>query len=213
VVTLVEGLYLLADDDASGKLLIEHTHLDLGLGGARLMDLVLRQRVTLVHSHVAVVDRAPTGDQLLDTALSAVAGEPKAHEPEYWVRHLARGVRNVVRDRLVKDGVLRRDDHKVLGLIPVHRTPQADGRIEHELVDHLYDAVVLGHPASPETAALAALALAIGLERHLFTRSDRRAIQHRMVQIAEGQWVAEAVSHTIGAVNAALGIDSPVVAD
>jgi hypothetical protein len=34
-----------------------------------------------------------------------------------------------------------------------------------------------------------------------------------MVQIAEGQWVAEAVSHTIGAVNAALGIDPPVVAD
>ena len=58
------------------------------------MDLVLRQRVALVHSHVAVVDRAPTGDQLLDTALSAVAGEPKAHEPEYWVRHLARGARH-----------------------------------------------------------------------------------------------------------------------
>ena len=113
-----------------------------------------------------------------------------------------------VEDRLVKAGVLRRDDHRVLGLIPVHRTPQADGRIEHELVDQLYDAVVLGHPASPETAALAALALAVGLGRHLFPRSDRRAIQHRMIQIAEGQWVAEAVSHTIGALNAALGIPS-----
>ena len=54
--TLAEYLFLLADDDATGSLLIEHTFLDLGLGGALLMDLVLRRRVTLVESHVAVVD-------------------------------------------------------------------------------------------------------------------------------------------------------------
>ena len=206
MVTLAEDLFLLADDDASGQLLIEHTYLDLGLGGALLLDLVLRDRVTLVDAHVAVVDPTPTDDGLLDAALSAIVGEPKAHEPDYWVRHLARKARRAVEDRLVASGVLRLDDHRVFGFIPVHRTPQADGRIEHELVDHLHDAVVLGHPASPETAALASLALAVGLERHLFPRCDQRAIQDRMVEIAEGRWVGEAVSQAIGAVNAALGI-------
>jgi hypothetical protein len=50
--------------------------------------------------------------------------------------------------------VLQRDDRKVLGFIPVHRTHEADARLHHDLVDHLHDAVVLGHRPSRETAVL-----------------------------------------------------------
>ena len=72
-----------------------------------------------------------------------------------------------------------------------------------------------GHPASRETAALVSLALAVGLEQHLFPRSDRRAVRHRMRGIAAGEWAGAAVKHTIDAVNAALGItvSSEAVAD
>jgi hypothetical protein len=206
VVTLAEELYLLADDSTTGRPLIDPTHLGLGLGGALLLDLALRQRVALVDSHVTVTDPAPTGDPLLDAALATLSAETRPHDPEHWVRHLARGVRHAVQDRLVAAGVLQRDDRKVLGFIPVHRTHEADGRLHHELVDHLHDAVVLGHRPSRETAALASLALAVGLERHLFPRSDRRAVEQRMAEIAEGQWVGSAVRHVIDADNAAMGI-------
>jgi Golgi phosphoprotein 3 (GPP34) len=218
MVTLAEDLYLLSGDGATGRLLIDTTQLDLGLGGAQLLDLVLQQRVALVDDHVAVTDRAHTDDPLLDTALAAMADQARAHEPEYWVRHLARGAHHAVQDRLVAAGVLRRDDHKVLGVIPVHRTPETDHRLHDELVDHLHDAVVLGHVPSRETAALASLALAVGLEQHLFPRSDRRAVRQRMAEVAEGQcpeghWVAAAVKHTIDAVNAAMGIAPPLAYD
>jgi hypothetical protein len=206
VVTLAEELYLLADDSATGRPLIDTTHLDLGLGGALLLDLDLRDRVALVESHVAVTDPAPTGDPLLDAALATVSSATRAHDPEHWIRHFARGARHAVQDRLVATGVLQRDDRKVLGFIPVHRTHEADGRLHHELVDHLHDAVVLGHRPSRETAALASLTLAIGLERHLFPRSDRRVVEQRIAEIAEGRWVGSAVRHAIDAVNAALGI-------
>ena len=218
MVTLAEDLYLLASDGDTGRLLIDTTYLDRGLSGALLLELVLQRRVGSVDYHVTMSDSTPTGDPLLDTALAEVAGESKAHEPEYWVRHLARGVRHAVQDRLVAEGVLRRDDHKVLGVIPVHRTPETDQRLHHELVDHLHDAVVLGHPPSRKTAALATLALAVGLEQHLFPRSDRRAVRHRMAEVAEsgcaeGQWVGAAVRHTIDAVNAAMGITPPPAYD
>jgi hypothetical protein len=203
--TLAEDLYLLASD-ATGRFWIDTTYLDLGLGGALLLDLVLQDRVALVDSHVAVIDPTPTGDPLLDSALADLAAEARAHGPEHWIRHLARGARHAVQDRLVEAGVLRRDEHKVLGIIPVHRTHETDGRLHHELVDHLHDAVVLGHQPAHETAALASLALAVGLERHLFPRSDRRAVAERMAEIAEGKWVGSAVRHAIDAVNAALGI-------
>jgi Golgi phosphoprotein 3 (GPP34) len=206
VATLAEELYLLADDSTTGRPLIDRAHLDLGLGGALLLDLALRDRVAEVDAHVVVSDPTPTGDPLLDGALATLSAATRAHDPEHWVRHLARGARHAVQDRLLTAGVLRRDDHKVLGLIPVHRTHEADGRLHHKLVDHLHDAVVLGHRPSRETAALASLALAVGLERHLFPRSDRRAVAQRLAEIAEGRWVGSAVRHTIDAVNATLGI-------
>jgi hypothetical protein len=208
MVTLAEDLFLLVCHDATGRARISTTYLDLGLGGALLLDLALRGRVALVDSHVAVVDRTPVGDPLLDAALSTVAGDAKRHEPDYWVRHLARGTRAAVQHRLVAAGVLLVEDHKVLGVIPVHHTHQIDGRIEHDLVRRLHDAVVLGNPASRETAAVVSLALAVGLERHLFPRSDRRAIRQRMEGIAAGEWVGAAVRHAIDAVNAALGIEA-----
>ena len=204
--TLAEDLFLLVCHEATGRARIPTAHLDLGLGGALLLDLVLRERVALVDLHVAVVERTPVGDPLLDATLAAVAGDARLHEPDYWVRHLTKGTRAEVQNRLVAAGVLRIEDHRVLGLIPVHHTHQVDGRIEHELVHQLDDAVVLGQPASPETAAVVSLALAVGLEGHLFPRSDRRAIRQRMQEIADGEWVGVAVKHAIDALNAALGI-------
>lgn len=204
--TLTEELFLLADDAVTGRPLIDHTHLDLGLGGAMLLDLVLRSRLALIDFHVHAMDVTATGDLLVDTALTEIAGEARTHDPDYWVRRLARDASHKVRDQLVASGVLRLDDHKVLGLIPVHQRPQVDTSVGHGLTTHLHDAVVLGHPASPRTAALASLVLAVGLERHLFPRCDQRSIRSRISELTAGQWVAEAVAHTINATNAALGI-------
>jgi hypothetical protein len=104
--------------------------------------------------------------------------------------------------------VLRVENARILGLIPRHHRQPADDRLEHELLDHLSDAIVLGRPPSPETAALISLALAVGLERHLFPRSDRRPVQLRMREIAEGEWVGDAVRQATLALDAALGITS-----
>ena len=80
--------------------------------------------------------------------------------------------------------MLCRDDHKVFGIIPIHRTHETDGRLHHELEDHLQDAVVLNHSPSRQTAALASLALAVGLDANLFPRSDHRAVRRRMAEVA-----------------------------
>jgi hypothetical protein len=210
VVTLAEDLYLLAFDDAGGRLLIDPLHLDLGLGGALLLDLAVRGRVRPLDGRVAVAHDGPTGEPLLDRALVAIAERDGAHGPDHWIRHLGRGAHHAVQDRLVDLGVLKREDGRVLHFIPTHRTHETDGRLHHELVDHLHDAVVQGHPPSSESAALAALALAVGLDRHLFPRADRRAVRQRMTQIAaecgDAGWIAPSISAAVNAVDAAMGM-------
>jgi hypothetical protein len=211
MVSLAEDLYLLADDPATGRPLIDVAHLDLGLGGALLLDLALRQRIAHTHEQVKLTREGPTGEPLLDRALAAVVKSGRPHGPDHWVRHFGRGAHRAVQDRLVDIDVLQRDDHRLMHVIPVHRTHETDGRLHHELIGHLRDAVVLGHSASSETAALAVLALAVGLDRHLFPLSDRRSVRNRLRDIAnddcaEGAWVGVAVAGAIGAVDAALGI-------
>ncbi len=209
MVTLAEDLFLLATDAATCRPVIDPSHLDLGLGGALLLDLMLRQRVALRDSHVAVTDPGPTGDPLLDRTLSEITAA-KPHEPGHWVRHLAHGPRRTVKDRLVEAGVLSRDDRKLLGIIPIHRTHVTDGRLHHELEDHLRDAVVVGRQATRETAALASLALAVDLHRHLFPRADRRDVRRRMAQVVaaypECEWVTDAVRRAVEAADVALGV-------
>jgi hypothetical protein len=159
---------------------------------------------------VSVAREQPTGEPLLDSALADVSGQRRPHDPGHWIRHLGRGAHHTVQHRLVDLGVLRRDDDRILRVIPVHRTHETDGRLHHELVDHLHDAVVLGHPPSSETAALAALALAVGLDQHLFPRADRRAVRQRLEEVAaecaDAAWVTASVRAAVNAVDAALGI-------
>jgi hypothetical protein len=210
VVTLAEDLYLLADDPTTGRALLDPGHLDMGLGGALLLDLTLRGRIAIVDDHVTVAQNTPTGEPLLDTALAAVARQGRAHGPDHWVRHLGRGAHRAVQDRLVDLGILRRDDRRILHVIPVHRTHETDGRLHHELIGHLRDTIVLGDRASAETSALALLALAIGLDRHLFPRSDRQAIRNRLREVAAGcagcARVGQAVAGAVNAADAALGV-------
>ena len=210
MVTLAEDLYLLASDGTSGRLLIDPVHLDLGLGGAMLLDLAVRERVALRDGHVTVSREQSTGEPLLDSALAEIAGQARPHDPDYWIRHLGRGAHRTVQDHLVSLGILRREDHRILHVIPMHRMREADGRLHHDLVDHLHDAVVQGYPPSPESAALAALALAVGLDRHLFPRADRRAVQQRMAEVAAecgaAAWITTSVSAAVNALDAALGV-------
>lgn len=211
MVTLAEDLYLLADDAATGGPLIQPAHLDLGLGGALLLDLALRHRVVCDGARVAVVTQRPTDEPLLERAIERMSRTGTPHEPDYWVRHLARGARRAVQERLLAVGVLRHDDHRLLRIVPVHRTREVDGRLHQELVGHLYDAVVLDRAPSVATAALAMLALAVGLEERLFPRSDREAIRRRMAEVAaecrDAAWVGPAVRAAVNAVDAVVGRD------
>jgi Golgi phosphoprotein 3 (GPP34) len=211
VVTLAEDLYLLAHDGATGRPLIEPTRLDPGLGGALLLDLASRGRVAVTDLDIAVTNTAATGEPLLDAALAEIAGCRRRHGPDHWVRHLARGARHAVRDRLLETGVLRHDDHRILRIVPVSRTHEADGRLHHDLVDRLSDAVVRDGAASAETSALALLALAVGLDRHLFPRSDRQAVRSRMTEVAAASptaaGIGEAIAGEVGALDATTGID------
>ena len=127
---LAEDLLLLLTDDATGKLLLPAEQVDIALGGANLLELTLLERVSLDdEKHVVVLDPSSTGDLVLDGALRVI-GARQGRKPKAVVEPLGENLRTVLYARLVAEGVLRAQEKKVLGILPVHRWPTA--RAEHE---------------------------------------------------------------------------------
>ena len=70
--------------------------------------------------------------------------------PDHWVRHGPRSTPARGRTGSSRPGPPARHQ-RFLHVIPVHWTHETDGRLHHELVEHLHDAVVLNHAPSPVT--------------------------------------------------------------
>jgi DNA recombination-dependent growth factor C len=117
--TLVEELLLLAYDDKTGR---DRSggYLELGLGGAIVLELTLAARLDVVDKKVRVLDPSPVGNALLDDRLAAIAAD-KPRAPKAVVERTAKGLKRTVLDTLVADGVLRHERGTALGIFPFHR--------------------------------------------------------------------------------------------
>lgn len=96
---LAEDLLLLLTEDDTGKLAAPSTEVDVALGGALLVELTLMQRVDVAGSdervregRLVVRDPDPTGDGLLDEALTIV-GQREGKKPQSVVTRLGKRAR------------------------------------------------------------------------------------------------------------------------
>jgi Golgi phosphoprotein 3 GPP34 len=206
--TLAEELLLIAYNDTTGRSESGSTELDCGLAGALLVELTLARRIDIVDGKVVVMDPAPTGDALVDGALTRIAGEQRARKPDWWVGKLKTGVRDELLARLTKRGVLQMQRRKVWKLFPVRRYPTLDAGIESAARSRLQS--VVGHGTQPDarTAALASLLDACGLARRTFPDLDRKQLKLRMKELGEGQWTSDAVRKAIQSIQAGVAAAS-----
>lgn len=213
MVSLADEMVLLAYDDERGTLGVSGAHLDLGLGGALLLELVLADRIEVVGKRVRVRDAAPTGDPLVDEALRRIAAETRHRKPGHWVPKLAKGTRAQVLAGLTRAGLLRELRAKVLWIFPVTRYPAPGGRPpapEAEARHRLRAAITGPGAVDRRTAALCALVAAVGLGGKVFARVPKGQVKQRLKEIDADAWPAQAVKQAIDEVQAA--ITSAIVA-
>ncbi len=213
---LAEDLLLLLTDDRTGKLVADRTHVDVALGGAQLIDLSLAHRADLDdRSRLVVLDGSPTGDHVLDGALSIVRNY-EGKKPRTAIRELAKNLRPLLYDRLASAGVVRAEHGKVLGLFPTTSWPATS--VEHESVvrRNLVGQLVQGLTPDPRTAALVALLHALRCTHKVVVPAEhglgRRELDRRAKQLAEGSWGSQAVRQTIDAMTAAVAASVAVTA-
>jgi len=188
MLTVPESFALL-QTTPDGRRSANATRFDLGLAGAVLSDLALRNAVTLHVDRVVLASGAPTGNQVLDTALGSIAAAPQ-HPAEWWVRHLGNGsLREAVLAGLVQRGTLAEERRRTLLLFTTTRHPERDGGPE-ALVRSAVADVLAGHAApSAYTATLIGLLDATNTLVAQFGPVDREHVR----AVVTGDWASPAV--------------------
>ncbi|MER6303663.1 GPP34 family phosphoprotein [Kitasatospora sp. NPDC001539] len=200
-VTLAEELMLLSLDDESG-VAKDSSGAGWAVAGGLLADLALAGRVALDGGRISVTDRTPTGDPLLDERLERLVewvgrkGPDRAKATDWLTKDHATAVRATVQ-RLCERGLVVEERHRLLGLFPVRRYPEADGSVERELRGRL--TAVIRHHETPDvrTATLIALLHAARLHGLAFADLPRARVELRFAEIAAGDWAAESVGQAI----------------
>jgi golgi phosphoprotein 3 len=196
-VDLPERLLLLATDDASGRVDTKSGALDLGLAGATLTELLLLERLATSGDHVTVANAAPTGDPILDEALAVIAVS-KPRDSRHWVTKLAKTtIRERALDHLTEQGMLRREEHRILWVIPADRYPVENDASERDVRDAVRVTVIDGEEPTPRTAALIGILKACDLTGAVFSKDERKRHGDRIERIAEGEVLGGAVGKAV----------------
>jgi len=204
---LAEDLLLLVTDDASGRLSAPAEQVDAGLGGANLVELTLQNKVDLSgeqdpgkRGRIIVRDPSPAGDAVLDAALEILVAR-QGRRPSAVIGPLSKKLRGTLYQRLADRGVVRAEQSRILGVFPVRRWPAQDASDEAEVRRLMTQALVQDEAPDARTAALIALAHAVGcVDKIVDARQhglSKRQLRARAKKISEGNWASAAVRKAI----------------
>jgi hypothetical protein len=208
---LPERLLLQALDDEKGSVASSASmQIEYGLAGAQLVELALVGRVDVGAKELRLVDPSPTGDELLDAALEPIAASDRPRSLDHWIHKLCRGAKKRYLERLAEEGLVRRERHEILGLVPVTRYPVTSPTIEEEDRAAVRDAVLGVGTLDARRTALLALLDACDILGCCLDRSERKQAKARIEELTRGDQVGEAVERTAAA--AAVAVAAAVTA-
>lgn len=202
---LAEDLLLLLLDDEKGTLPWVNVDVRVPLGAAVLAELAIDGAVELEPATsrwrrpTVQETTAASDDDVLADALAIVAEKPRSADD--LAPRVGKDLKERLGDRLVAQGVLERQDDRVLGLFPRTRWPARSVTREAEVRRRLEDVVVRGAAADERTAALAGILQALDrLAPTLGLRgAEARDARRRVKDLAEGDWAAKVVRDAVQA--------------
>lgn len=198
---LVDQIILLLLQDDGRFIDAPKWNLECTIAGAVLMDLALEDRVDTDLEALHVANAQPTGDDLLDGALAAIA-EDERRDALYWVRRTTRDVPEIragALNRLVEQGILVQREIRYLGIRRSRVFPLADSDEARQVSQHVRDVLSAEDIPHPRDVMLVDLAQSSGVLAHLLTRRQRRREGERIRLFQRMDLISQAVFAAIAA--------------
>jgi len=202
-----ENLLLLLTDQRTGRLVVPWNMADLALAGSVLGQLWRTGRIDVDDpdrprhpGRIRVIDAAPTGDDVLDRVLVALAGTDR--RPVAALHRIKAGIRRALYERLEQRGVVSHRVGRVLIVLPIDewpsRTPDTrepfEERLGHWWTSPTYREATGDVECASTTALLSAVGAITPVARRMGLGPRIRSIQRLAAQVREASWVATAVN-------------------
>ncbi|MDE2677297.1 MAG: cytochrome P450, partial [Gemmatimonadota bacterium] len=206
--SLTDELILMLLDEKGGYFhQVPGWRLNCAVVGGVLAELSFRSRLDSDLTSLFVVDRAETGDPVLDPILKEIADEPDQHNARYWIERLAPRAEAIVDqtlDRLVERGILQHHEGEFWTLASPVMHGQRYGMLEEGATDQFVKArianvIFTDEIPEPRDVVIVCLVNTCDVFRLIFELDE--AAEERIKLVCQldliGRSIADAVSESL----------------
>jgi len=208
----VEEIVLLQLDERGRLIELPLSAADVVLAGAALMELALHNKVDTDLDRFFVVDQQPTGDDILDDALSALIEEGGKTRISAAIERIslttaaaieritlnARQYRDIALKRLVEKGVLREEEGRFLWVFHTRRYPVIDDTEQREVRARLRQLILTDEIPDPRDVVLLCLIDACGLLGLVLSLDEIALRRTRIEQLTRLDLIGQAMTKAVG---------------
>jgi hypothetical protein len=197
----VEEIVLLQLDERGRLIELPLSAADVVLAGAALMELALRNKVDTDVNRFFVVDREPTGDDILDDALGALTAAGSEATTSAAIERIAlnaRRYRDLALKRLVEKGVLREEEGRFLWVFHTRRYPVIDETEQREVRARLRELILTDEIPDPRDVVLLCLIDACGLLGLVLGIDEIAQRRERIEQLTRLDLIGQAMTKAVG---------------
>jgi hypothetical protein len=186
-----EEIFLLALDDATGKVVIpaKEVVLSSALVGAALAELSFLRKIDTDLDNLYIVDASPIGntvlDGLMETLVKTVHQKGTIHNSLKALMPRARNVEVMTLSALVEKGILKEIGEKIFWFFPTRRYPIIDGQEMLDVERRLRNIILTDEIPSPRDAALISLVHACDLFREILSPKEFRRAAAKIEEFAK----------------------------
>ena len=201
-----EIMLLVLDDD--GKFVgVPDRLLRYGLAGGVLMDLALENRIDTDIDKLVLLDSTPLDDDLLDPLLKEITASSETHGARYWIERtadIADDIRERSIERLVEQGILRKEEGEFLWVFRSRRYPIIDGRTEREVKLRIMEVLFSDDIPSPRDVVIINLAHACNLFKEILSAREHTQVAERIDQVRKLDLIGQAMARAISDIELSL---------
>ena len=197
--SLAEELLLITLDDESGRLLdsIKPFAFEIAIAASLIMELSLKGKLDSDAEKLFVVSADPTGNTILDEALTEITTEKNSLSTSDWLNRFARkgdDFSDQIIESLVTKGVLQLVEKRLFWVLKTRAYPATSGIEEREVRARIMHLLNSDEIPNPNDALLVGLLSATGIMSRLLSVSELARLQSRIDQIANLEEISRSLS-------------------
>src|SRR5262249_39335634 len=168
----------------------------VAVAGGILMELALSENIDTDLKTLFVVNRKPTGDELLDSILREISGEPEKHPSSWWIDQLSIRHPDLLQRilaRLVAAGILREEERRFLWVFHHRAYPQISDREEREAKARLMSVLFKDEVPNPRDTLLLALAKSTDVLSAILSSDELDKAEPRIAEVVALEEIGRSV--------------------